>query len=150
MRQTRLLVPCLAALALCAAAQTENKAETITAQGYGPVMMAAGDRLEVCLGNLGEGNAVSTVQIFAMEKDTVRPVSKHDSSLGSGKSACYQHTAKTAHNVFVVLAGDPKGGWDISDRNLMTSAQVIDSKTGKPTVVLPPVPKVVTTALLQK
>src|SRR5947199_4251564 len=99
----------------------QKTVDQVAAQGFGPVAVTAGQRLDVCLGNLGEGTSRSTIQVFSLA-DTMKVVVKFDPSLASGKSSCYKYTPKSGtEQLAVVLAGDPKAGWDISDRNLVSS-----------------------------
>jgi hypothetical protein len=127
----------------------QSKNDQVPAQGFGPVSVAGGETLSVCVGNMGEANSRSTVQIFSVSDAGVKFIAKHDPNLASGKGACYTYAPKAATQLFVVLAGDPNAGWDISDRSLMATAQVLDT-SGKSRVVLTALPKVVTTKLLQK
>ena len=138
-------------LAVCAAlpVMAQSKNDQVPAQGFGPVSVAAGETLSVCVGNMGEANSRSTVQIFSVSDAGVKFVAKHDPNLAAGKGACYSHSPKSATQLFVVLAGNANAGWDISDRSLMATAQVLESG-GRARLVLTPLPKVVSTRLLQK
>jgi hypothetical protein len=129
----------------------QKTVDQVAAQGFGPVAVSGGQRLDVCVGNLGEGNSRSTVQVMSLAGDNLHVVTKFDPSLASGKSACYKYAPKSGSEVLsVILAGDPKAGWDISDRNLVVSVQVVDASSGKLIANLAPLPKVVSTKLLQK
>jgi hypothetical protein len=129
----------------------QKNGEQVAAQGFGPVVVSSGQRLDICLGNLGEAASRSTVQVISLAGDNLHVVAKFDPSLASGKSACYKYAPKSgAEQLSVVLAGDPKAGWDISDRNLVSSVQLVDAASGKLVANLSPLPKVVTTKLLQK